>query len=170
MKISVVIPVYNGGDFIEKSYDSILNQNLSDFEIIYVDNNSKDDSVANIKKVVERDPRARLLIQPKQGAAPARNMGIKEAAGEYVYVFDVDDEIYPNALNTMISVLDDHTNVEAVFGKMVKSDVGIDQTEKPQDETGDIILRDKPHWGLVWFSDLKKIHLHLIYRCIDYRI
>ena len=119
MKISVVIPVYNGGDFIEKSYDSILNQNLSDFEIIYVDNNSKDDSVANIKKVVERDPRARLLIQPTQGAAPARNMGIKEAAGEYVYVFDVDDEIYPNALNTMISVLDDHTNVEAVFGKMV---------------------------------------------------
>ena len=120
MKLSVVIPVYNGADFINKSYNSIINQNIKDFEILYVDNNSTDDSVKEIESLKEKDSRVKLLFQPKQGAAPARNMGINNASGGYVYVFDVDDEIYPKALQNMINVLDQNDGVDAVFGKMVK--------------------------------------------------
>lgn len=155
MKLSVVIPVYNGADFIQKSYNSIMEQQVDDFEIIYVDNNSTDDSVEKINKILHIDPRVKLLQQPKQGAAPARNMGIENASGQYVYVFDVDDEIYPNALEEMIKVLDEHPNVDAVFGKMTKSYKGISETEKPEAETGEVILKPKPYWGLKWFSDLK---------------
>ena len=157
MNLSVVIPVYNGGEFIEKSYYSILNQNVNDFEILYVDNNSSDDTAKNIKVLTEKDSRVKLFTQTKQGAAAARNMGITNAQGNYVYVFDVDDEIYPNALNTMISALDDNPKIEAVFGKMVKSDKGISETIKPVDETGDLILKEKPFWGLLWFKDLKTV-------------
>ncbi|WP_299123538.1 glycosyltransferase family 2 protein [uncultured Winogradskyella sp.] len=157
MKLSVIIPVYNGADFIEKSYDSILNQQLEDYEILYVDNNSKDASAEHIEDIVRKDERVRLLRQPKQGAAPARNLGIENAKGDYVYIFDVDDEIYPEALNKMIFVLDSHEEVDAVFGKMVKSHKGILETIKPNDETDKVILKEKPYWGLFWFSNLKDV-------------
>lgn len=157
MKLTVVIPVFNGADFIEKSYNSIINQQLEDFELLYVNNNSSDASAERIQAFVEKDRRVKLIYQPKQGAAAARNMGISEAKGDYVYIFDVDDEIYPNALNKMISVLDEHPDRYAVFGRMVKSYKGISETEKPDDETGDVILKEKPFWGLHWFSSLKTV-------------
>jgi len=157
MKLSVIIPVYNGADFIEKSYNSIINQSLKDFEILYVDNNSIDNSLNNIQKIIKKDIRVKLLKQPKQGAAAARNMGIKVAQGEYIYVFDVDDEIYPNAINRMISVLNNHKEITAVFGKMVKSYKGIQQTNKPSDETNSVLINEPPYWGLKWFSSLKTV-------------
>src|SRR5690606_27061847 len=143
MKLSIIIPVYNGADFIQKSYDSILNQNIAEFEILYVDNNSKDDSVKQIEVLTQKDPRVQLHFQSKQGAAPARNLGIQKAVGELIYVFDVDDEIYPNALNTMIGVLDTQKEMDAVFGKMIKSNKGIDQTAKPQDESMEVVIKEK---------------------------
>ncbi|WP_299399493.1 glycosyltransferase family 2 protein [uncultured Gelidibacter sp.] len=157
MKVSVIIPVYNGGKFIEKSYYSIINQTLDDFEIIYVDNNSTDDSVEKILRLINQNPKVRLLYESKQGAASARNIGIKNALGTYIYVFDVDDEIYPNALSKMVSVLEKHQSIEAVFGKLVKSDEGIDNTLKPTDETDNIIFKEKPFWGLTWFYDLNTV-------------
>lgn len=157
MKLSVIIPVYNGADFIEKSYNSIINQQLADFEILYVDNNSKDNSVEKIESLIQTDARVKLLIQTKQGAAPARNKGIEKAQGDYLYVFDVDDEIYPGALNKMVGVLDSYPDMDAVFGKMVKSYQGISETEKPMDETHEIIFKEKPYWGLYWFSSLRHV-------------
>lgn len=157
MQLSVVIPVYNGADFIDKSYHSIINQQLEDFEILYVDNNSADASVECIEKLCLKDSRVQLLKQPKQGAAPARNLGIEKATGKYVYVFDVDDEIYPGALHKMIAVLEANPEVEAVFGKMVKSYKGIAETLKPTDETGNIVIKQAPYWGLLWFSNLKTV-------------
>jgi len=157
MKLSIVIPVYNGADFIEKSYQSIIQQGVDDFELLYVDNNSTDDSANKINTFEARDRRVVLMEQPIQGASAARNMGIKAAKGDYVYVFDVDDEIYPNALNQLIAVLDKHPDVSAVFGKMVKSYFGIEKTGKPEDETGSVILKEPPYWGLYWFSSLKTV-------------
>src|SRR5690606_1246980 len=157
MKLSVIIPVYNGADFIEKSYNSIINQQLADFEILYVDNNSKDNSVEKIESLIQTDARVKLLIQTKQGAAPARNKGIEKAQGDYMYLFDVDDEIYPGALKSMLEVLENHPNLDAVFGKMVKSNKGISEIIKPNDETFKTVLYDKPYWGLFWFASLKEV-------------
>lgn len=154
MKISVVIPVYNGARFIEKSYHTIINQQLEDFEILYVDNNSTDATVKNINKLQEKDARIKLYHQIKQGAAPTRNKGLINAVGDYVYFFDVDDDIFPDALKKMISVLDEHQDMDAVFGKMVKSQKHIEDTLKPGNETHEVIIKEKPYWGLAWFSDL----------------
>ncbi|WP_250434162.1 glycosyltransferase family 2 protein [Hanstruepera flava] len=157
MKLSVVIPVYNGAAFIEKSYQSILGQGIDDFELIYVNNNSRDQSVDEILKIQSIDSRVQLLNQPKQGAAAARNMGIRASRGDYVYVFDVDDEIYPDALKALLSALELHPEVMAVFGKMVKSYKGITQTMKPDDETHAIVIKEPPYWGLEWFGSLKTV-------------
>ncbi len=157
MKLSVIIPVYNGAEFIQKSYHSILNQQIEDFEILYVDNNSVDASIEEIKKVIEADGRVTLFKQTKQGAGAARNLGINKANGDYLYVFDVDDEIYPDALKKMIAVLDKNPTLDAVFGKMVKSHQGISQTKKPNNETNKITIKEKPFWGIHWFSDLSTV-------------
>lgn len=157
MKVSVVIPVYNGAHFVIKSYQSIIDQKLGDFELLYINNNSTDTTEFEIKKLQQKDVRIHYHFQPKQGAAIARNMGIKSAKGDYVYVFDVDDEIYPDALNRMITVLDSNPTTDAVFGKMVKSYKGISETVKPSDETHEVILKDAPYWGLHWFSSLLNV-------------
>lgn len=157
MKLSVVIPVYNGEAFIQKSYFTIKGQGINDYEILYVNNNSIDDSEQEIQKLQSHDSRVVLLNQIKQGAAAARNLGIKTAKGEYIYVFDVDDEIYPNALLQMIRVLDSNSDVEAVFGKMMKSDRGISDTNKPAEGTNKVIIKNPPHWGLEWFRSLKTV-------------
>ncbi|WP_435412198.1 glycosyltransferase family 2 protein [Psychroserpens mesophilus] len=157
MKLSVIIPAYNASRFITKSYNSILNQNIENFEIIYVDNNSSDNTLEEIQKLSETDNRVSWYVQKTQGAGPTRNKGLEHAKGNYLYFFDVDDEIYPNALNKMIHVLDHHPDIEAVFGKMMKSDKGISETPKPPDETDQLIIKPRPFWGLQWFSSLKTV-------------
>ena len=157
MKLSVIIPVYNGAQFINHSYNAIIKQNLKDFEIIYVDNNSVDNSVDLIRAICDKDSRVYLYNQRKQGAGAARNLGIFKARGEYIYLFDVDDEIYSGALNRMIHILDDTPQVEAVFGRMVKSYKCIRETKKPNDETLKVTVRQPPDLGIRWFSDLKTV-------------
>lgn len=157
MKLSVVIPAYNATDFIEKSYHSIINQDLQDFELIYVNNNSTDTTSEEIKKLVEMDSRVKLLNQIKQGAAAARNMGIQAAKGDYIYLFDVDDELYSNSLMRLMQVLDGHIKIDLVFGKMIKSHKSIEETPKPNDETFEVLIKDPPYWGLHWFSSLKNV-------------
>ena len=68
MKISVIIPAYNASRFITKSYTSILNQNIEDFEIIYVDNNSSDTTLEKIKNLSKTDERISWYVQKTQGA------------------------------------------------------------------------------------------------------
>ena len=157
IKVSVVIPVYNASAFIEKSYHSIINQQITDFEIIYVDNNSTDQSVKEILKLKEQDARVSLHYQKKQGAGPTRNLGIEKAKGDYIYLLDVDDEVYPNALKQMRAVLERYPEVDAVFGKMRKSFKVISETTQTNNDTLEVTLRKKPYWGLRWFSNLKYV-------------
>ncbi len=157
MMLSVIIPFYNAQDFIRKSYNSISAQDILDIELLYINNNSIDNSEKEVLALARTDDRVKLLQQPKQGASSARNLGIKNAKGKYVYVFDVDDEIFPNALKKMISVLEQYTNQDAVFGRMIKSSKSIARTIKPLDETLEVHLNEKPYWGLLWFSDLNTV-------------
>ena len=157
MILSVIIPVYNAEDFIPKSYTSIIDQHIEDIEILYVDNNSSDGSVQKIKSLIEKDSRITLLHQSKQGAAPTRNKGLKHASGKYIYLFDVDDEIFPGALKDMLEAIESNETLDAVFGKMIKSNKSILETSKPHDDTFILQIKERPFWGLKWFSDLKSV-------------
>ncbi|OBX23261.1 MULTISPECIES: glycosyltransferase family 2 protein [Bizionia] len=159
MKLSVVIPVYNGENFIKRAYQSVKAQNLEaiDYEIIFIDNNSTDNSAGLIQELLETDSKVKLFVQPKQGEAHARNKGIEKAQGEYLHQLDVDDELYPKALNRMIDVLDKYPEVEAVVGRMVKSNEDLFNTVKPRDETHAVTFKEKPYLGLKWFLDLSSV-------------
>lgn len=100
--ISVVVPVYNASHYIEKTIQMVQAQTYTNWELILVDDCSKDDSVHKIEAFLQ-DERIHLLKQEtNQGAAAARNRGIKEAGGEYLAFLDADDVWLPEKLEKTI--------------------------------------------------------------------
>ena len=90
MKFSVVIPLYNKEHYIEATIRSVLNQTCTDYEVIVVDDGSKDDSLALARKF--ESEKVRIIHQENQGVAVARNTGILNARGEFICFLDADDE------------------------------------------------------------------------------
>ena len=102
MKFSVVIPLYNKRNYVEKTIRSVLNQTYQNFEIIVVDDGSTDGS-ADVVRAINSD-KVRLLSQKNQGTAVARNTGIYAAEGEFISLLDADDywtEEYLQTINTL---------------------------------------------------------------------
>ena len=90
--ITVVMPNYNGRRFVEQAIDSVLNQTYSNFELLVVDDCSKDDSLQLIQQKAQSDDRIRIIaLEHNAGVANARNVGIKEAKGEFIALLDNDD-------------------------------------------------------------------------------
>lgn len=91
--ISVIVPAYNSEMFIGKCIDSVLEQTYSNWELIAVDDGSRDNTFGILKKYAEVDSRIRVIHQENQGPGIARNTGIAEAKGNYVVFIDSDDYI-----------------------------------------------------------------------------
>lgn len=89
--VSIIIPVYNGEQYLEQCLNSALNQSLKEIEIICVDDGSTDSSRDIMEKYRCRDVRIKVLYQTNQGAGAARNYALKEAQGEFVVFLDADD-------------------------------------------------------------------------------
>lgn len=91
--ISVIIPVYNVEQFVERSIKSICKQTLQDIEIIIVDDGSTDDSLKKCRKMARKDPRILLIESRHLGVSVAKNLGLDSANGKYVSFIDSDDWI-----------------------------------------------------------------------------
>lgn len=103
--ISVIVPIYNASNYINRCIDSILNQSYKDFELLLIDDGSKDDSLAIISQY--NDSRIKIYTKNNGGPASARNHGITCTQGDYITFVDSDDYIEPNYLETLLSLLDD---------------------------------------------------------------
>lgn len=115
MKVSVIIPVYNVGPYIEEAVRSVTDQTLSDLQIIVVDDRGTDDSMERVSRLASEDTRISIISNPENlGLASSRNAGLSRAEGEYVYFLDGDDKIVPDALQKLydLAVRDD---LEAVL-------------------------------------------------------
>jgi glycosyltransferase involved in cell wall biosynthesis len=96
--VSVIIPVYQGADFIEQAVRSVLDQTWRNLEVIVVDDGSTDDTVARARAI--DDPRVRVLQQANAGASHARNRGFEASRGELIQFLDHDDILHPRKLET----------------------------------------------------------------------
>lgn len=99
--ISVIIPVYNTENYLEKCLLSVLNQSFKNIEVIIVNDGSSDNSLKIINDFMNTDSRIKLINQENQGLGAARNTGIKEAKGEYIIFVDSDDYINSNGLEIL---------------------------------------------------------------------
>lgn len=106
-KVSVILPVYNVGNYLNDSLNLLLNQTLNDIEIICVNDGSTDNSLLILEDFSLKDSRIKIINQENMGAGIARNNGMNIAQGEYIYFMDADDivtidileKLYYNAIN-----------------------------------------------------------------------
>ena len=105
--VSVVLSTYNRASALPKAIDDILNQTMSDLELIIVDDGSEDETQSVLKNERKRDKRIIAVRQSHGGPAAARNRGLKEARGAYIALTDDDDISHPQRLEKQLSFLQD---------------------------------------------------------------
>ncbi len=118
MKLSIIVPIYNVAPYLKKCVDSLLAQDMEDYEIILVDDGSTDDSGAIADEIVREAmgnrqwAMLRVIHQENAGLSAARNTGTHAANGEYIMYVDSDDYLQPNVLGTLIEQMErDHLDV-----------------------------------------------------------
>lgn len=131
-KISVIVPVYKVEKYLCKCIDSILAQTFTDFELLLIDDGSPDKSGEICEKYAEKDSRIRVFHKENEGVSSARNMGIDNARGEWIYFMDSDDELKNNGLEILLK--NTKENVDLVMadyevydekGKQISSSINV---------------------------------------------
>ncbi|WP_309088667.1 glycosyltransferase [Domibacillus sp.] len=104
-KISIIVPVYNVEDYIERCLNTICGQSYKNLEIILVDDGSSDNSMKICEEFSKKDNRIRVIHQSNQGVSAARNKGIGAATGDYIAFVDSDDYIHPEMYERLYMLL-----------------------------------------------------------------
>ena len=104
-RISIIVPVYRVERYLNKCIESILNQTLTDFELILVDDGSPDKCPEFCDRYANRDSRIKVIHKPNGGLSDARNTGIREARGEYIGFVDGDDYIMPEMYQRLYELI-----------------------------------------------------------------
>lgn len=100
--VSIIMPVYNVEEYLASSIDSVLAQSAKDFELLLINDGSKDRSLEICNEYAQKDSRIRVLDKPNGGVSSARNMGLDEAKGEWIMFVDSDDWLTADALSTCL--------------------------------------------------------------------
>lgn len=147
MKYSIIIPVYNVEKYIDRCLKSILNQTYKEFEVIIVNDGTKDNSQKIIDKYTKKDKRFKSYIKENGGLSSARNYGVKYATGDYIVFIDSDDYVSLDYLESINNVLSKDKSIEVLKTKLIMVD---DDENIIRKETG---LKE----GYVTFLDLVKL-------------
>ncbi|MCE1250224.1 MAG: glycosyltransferase family 2 protein [Comamonadaceae bacterium] len=116
-RVSVIIPVRNGKDYLQEALDSVLQQSFSNLELLLVNDGSTDD---DYDRYAQQDARLRVLHLPGLGVSRARNAGLAQSRGELLAFLDADDAWFPGKLQAQVDYFDQHPQVGVVFGPFVR--------------------------------------------------
>ena len=116
VQVSVIVPIYNAENFIEECAKSILGQTFKNLELILVDDGSTDGSLEKCQYWAQREERISVIHQENQGAGGARNKGIDNAKGRYIYFFDIDDEISNELIELNVQIMESYKVDFVLFG------------------------------------------------------
>lgn len=134
-KVSVIIPTYNRADILSRAIKSVLNQTFKELELIVVDDGSTDNTEAIIKNYKNKFNNLRYIkYLPNQGVSIARNIGIKNAQGNYIAFLDSDDEWFPRKIEKQIELFKKSNNSNLGF-------VGCNEIEIVLDNENNIIKK-----------------------------
>ena len=117
--VSIIIPVYNTELFLDECIASVVQQSYKDLEIILVNDGSTDSSGTICDNWKEKDHRIKVIHTPNQGQSLARNTGIRESIGEFLYFLDSDDILHPSAIEKMVKAITTTKTKIVVAGTMM---------------------------------------------------
>lgn len=134
--VSIIVPVYNIEDYLHYCIDSILSQSYTNFELLLIDDGSKDKSGAICDEYAERDKRVKVIHKENGGVSAARNTGLDKGTGDYICFVDSDDYVHSEMLQTLVEVaLDESCDfVTALEENVYKIDFGQTQEKLPEAE------------------------------------
>ena len=187
-KISVTIPIYNGGKYLYYSLRSIQNQKLKDIEIILIDDCSTDNSISIIENYMKEDPRIKLIKNKNnRKILYSKSIGALNAKGKYIFPFDQDDILIRDDVFDLIYYEAENNNLDLVqFRDIIKTELNFKKRErvnckfkhmlpykethfKIQPELKDTLFTDNNNyilWGLLIKNDLYKKAIYIMWPII----
>ena len=130
--ISIVIPVYNIEKYLKECLDSLVNQTFKDFEVICVNDGSKDKSLDILNEYAKKDSRFIVVTQENGGSGSARNNGLSRARGKYVQFLDGDDYFEPELLEKLYNLAEKYqANISVCSSRKVDDNGNITETKNP---------------------------------------
>ena len=106
MKLSIIVPIYNVAPYLHKCVDSLLMQDISNYEIILVDDGSPDECPRICDAYAEKHSNIHVIHQENAGLSAARNIGVAKAQGDYIWFVDSDDYVEPNVLGVLMEQIE----------------------------------------------------------------
>ena len=152
--VSVIVPVYNSKAYLKRCVDAILKQTYSNLEVILVDDGSKDDSYMICKEYEAFDKRVRVFTKENGGSSSARNVGIKEAKGDYICFCDSDDYYEPDIVENLSKVFDKYPDAIIAQCMAVCRDEEGNLTDGPLKSSREIVKETSEDY-------LRELLLHL---------
>lgn len=147
--VSIIVPIFNSEKWLNECLNSIARQSYSDFEVLMVDDGSKDISASICQSYVRKDNRFHYFFQDNAGVSVARNTGIEKAKGEFVCFVDADDYIDEHFLESLLKIIDNH---DAAICDLTRDDrlgeEGNVKDESPRKLIRDVIFERIKHPGL----------------------
>ena len=120
MRISIILTSYNYEEFISQSIESVIAQTICDWELIIIDDGSKDNSVNIIKSYCEKDSRIKLFQHENgvnKGLPDTVKLGIEKASGEWIAFLESDDSIVPEYLEEKFKIINNNPSVNFIFNE-----------------------------------------------------
>lgn len=120
--VSIVVPAYNAGKYITETIDSVIAQTYTKWELIIVNDGSKDNTPQVLENYSKKDSRISFITKQNTGVSDTRNTGIEKAKGEFIAFLDADDVWLPHNLEKKINFLLDHPETDYVYSNMLQAD------------------------------------------------
>jgi len=173
LKLSIIILTWNSEHLLRRCLSSIeANTTLNDYEIIVIDNNSTDGTREFLKSIDSKDSYQIILNSQNRGVAPARNQGIRIAAGEYILILDVDTIVTLGAIDKLVDYLEQNAQCGLVAPKLTDIDGNLQYTCRKYPTAISKILRRTPGKWARKMLDNEEMHNwdHACIREVDYVI
>lgn len=144
LKFSVIIPVYNVENYLSKCLESVLRQDFDSYEIVAVNDGSKDSCGEILKEYVSQNNKLVVVEQENKGLGGARNAGVEKATGEYIFFLDSDDTMAPDTLSQLCKETNENDVDIVCFGmNYVNEDSSIISTRKANENGCRVVTQDE---------------------------
>lgn len=158
--LSIVVAVYNGEKFLPHFFDSLIAQKLENWELIIVNDGSKDDSESVIRQYEDKFENIKVLAQENQGVSVARNTGMAVATGQYITFPDIDDEIDARMYGRLLEIaLAGDLDVATCNGTYVYTNGDAPKAIFPPNKVPSTGVITGPQWLQIGLSSRKFLHV-----------